>query len=98
MKTMGDQGMCPRSPTKMLYIFTKLVNTIQQDLGIQLLDTLWPFVQNHFLENNEWTHIADCNMKQAPNSFLGKLDLFYLSHNDQVNSLTKIMTETLRDT
>ena len=94
---MGDQGMGCRCPTQMLYVFAKLTNTVQKDGGIQQLDILWLVVQNQLMENQEWMDKADSNMTQEWNEFLGKVNLFDLSHDDQIDSLTKFMTELPRN-
>ena len=89
-------GCC--NPAQMLYALAKLMDTITKEGGIQMLDALWEIVQNNLTENDEWAKIAEGNMKQAWNNYLDKVYLFDLTHNIEIDTLVKFMTEAPRNT
>ena len=45
------------------------------------------------MKNEEWRDEAEINMKQAFGKFICIVDSFDLSHDDQIDSITKFVTE-----
>ena len=86
-----------RTPFQMLYAFPLLMKKIRFEGGIKLLDTLWSVVQKEILENSEWESEAEEHFMHAWKEFLNKVESFDLSTDEQIDGLTKFMTEAPRN-
>ena len=95
--TMGDQGMGNRCPAQLVNVFSSLMAKLREEGGPSCVDTVWVIVQNELQSNSDWEEDAKRCHLQAWQKLRGKIDSFDETSDDDVNSLTKFMTEAPRD-
>lgn len=96
-ETMGDQGLGVRSPWQMVYTFASLMKKIREEGGVSKLDEFWSIVQDQIQSNSEWASIGEGKFKQAWLDFIKKIESFDELTDEEIDGLTKFMTESPRD-